>query len=433
MSAELTHHRILRIALPITLANVTVPLLGIVDTAVVGQMGQAAPIGAVGLGAVILSTVFWIFGFLRMGTTGLTAQAEGTGDHAESAAILQRALLIALAAGVMFILLQRAVADLGLWLSPASAEVEAMARGYLAIRLWGAPATIALYALTGWLIARENTRAVLVLQLTANGVNVGLDVLFVMGFGWGVNGVAWATLIAELAGAGLGLWLCRAGLVNVGARLWDRARLIRMLKVNGDIMVRSALLIACFAAFTFVSSAQGDTLLAANQVLMQLVMLMAYLLDGFAFAAETLVGRAVGARQAPAFRRAVWMCSQWAVGGAVAFSAVLFAGGWLLIDLMAADPGVREAARAFLPWAALSPLIGIASFMLDGIFIGATRTVAMRNAMIVSAAGYALALWLLQPLGNHGIWAALSLFFVLRGLTLGVVYPRIPAELERPA
>ena len=433
MSADLTHARILRIALPITLANVTVPLLGIVDTAVVGQMGQAAPIGAVGLGAVIVSTVYWVFGFLRMGTTGLTAQALGAGDTAESAAILQRGLLIALAAGVVFILGQRVIADVGLWLSPASAEVESMARDYLSIRLWGAPATIAVYALTGWLIARENTRGVLVLQLATNGVNIALDVLFVLGLGWGVSGVAAATLIAEVSGAALGLYLCREGLVVVGARLWDRARLVRMIKVNGDIMIRSALLIACFTAFTMVSSAQGDTLLAANQILMQLVMLMAYLLDGVAFAAETLVGRAVGARQAPALRRAVWLSSQWAAAGAVALSVVLFAGGWLLIDLMATDPLVRDAARLFLPWAAVSPLIGIASFMLDGIFIGATRTVAMRNGMIVSAAGYALALWLLQPWGNHGIWAALSLFFILRAVTLGVVYPRIPAELERPA
>ncbi len=426
----LTHRRILRIALPIVAANVTVPLLGLVDTAVVGQLGQAAPIGAVGMGVVILSSVYWIFGFLRMGTTGLTAQAHGAGDPEEAGAILKRGLLVAGAAGLVLIALQVPLFWAAFAIAPGSAQVESLTQGYLSIRIWGAPGIIATYALTGWLIALERTGAVLVLQLVMNGLNIVLDLVFVMGLGWGVEGVAGATLIAEWSGAALGLWLCRDALVRTGARIFDAVRLRRMASVNGDIMVRSILLQASFTAFVFLSAGQGDTLLAANQVLLQFLMLMAFLLDGFAFAAETLVGQTIGARRASELRRAVRMAFQWSVAGAVLMTAFfLLAGGWV-IDLLTTAPEVRAAARVFLLWSALSPLIGLPSFMLDGIFIGATWTRAMRNAMILSVAGYALALWLMLPYGNHGLWAALYILYLLRAITLGVVYPRIPCSIE---
>ena len=426
----LTHRRILRIALPIVAANVTVPLLGLVDTAVVGQLGQAAPIGAVGMGAVILSSVYWVFGFLRMGTTGLTAQAHGAGDPDEAGAILKRGLLVAGAAGLLLIALQVPLFWAAFSIAPGSAQVESLTQGYLSIRIWGAPGIIATYALTGWLIALERTGAVLVLQLVMNGLNIVLDLVFVMGLGWGVEGVAGATLIAEWSGAALGLWLCRDALVRTGARIFDAVRLRRMASVNGDIMVRSILLQASFTAFVFLSAGQGDTLLAANQVLLQFLMLMAFLLDGFAFAAETLVGQTIGARRASELRRAVRMAFQWSVAGAVLMTAFfLLAGGWV-IDLLTTAPEVRAAARVFLLWSALSPLIGLPSFMLDGIFIGATWTRAMRNAMILSVAGYALALWLMLPYGNHGLWAALYILYLLRAITLGVIYPRIPRSIE---
>ena len=430
MPQTITHARVLKIAVPIVLANVTVPLLGLVDTAVVGQMGQAAPIGAVGLGAVILASVYWIFGFLRMGTTGLVAQAHGAGDGGEVAAVLQRGLLIAGAAGLVLIAVQGPFIAAAFRIAPASAEVEELTRAYLAIRIWGAPATIALYALTGWLIALERTRAVLALQLVMNGLNIGLDIWFVLGLGWGVEGVAIATLIAEAAGLGFGLWLCRAGLRRAGGRILDALKLRRMAAVNGDIMIRSVLLQASFTSFLFLSAGQGDTVLAANQVLMQFLTLMAYLLDGFAFTAETLVGQAVGARAAPRLSRAVRLSSGWALGSAVALSAAFWLGGGLIIDTLTTAEDVRATARAYLFWAALSPLLGVASFQLDGIFIGATRTAEMRNAMALSAAGYALAVWLLMPLGNHGLWAALSLFFLLRAVTLGALYPRILQEAK---
>jgi multidrug resistance protein, MATE family len=299
-ASGLSNRRILRIAVPIVLANISVPSLGAVDTGVVGQMGAAAPIGAVGLGAIILTSIYWIFGFLRMGTTGLVAQATGAGDLAESGAILTRGVMIGLAAGAVMVAGQALIMALAFRIAPASAEVEALARDYLAIRIWGAPATIALYAVTGWLIATERTRGVLVLQLWMNGLNIALDLWFVLGLGWGVQGVAVATLISEITALGLGLWLCRAAFAGAQWRDWgrvfDRARLLRMWQVNSDIMLRTIALQAAMTGFVFTSAGFGDVQLAANQILWQFLMITAYALDGFAFAAEALVGQAVGAR-----------------------------------------------------------------------------------------------------------------------------------------
>ncbi len=428
-TGDITHARVLRIALPIVLSNATVPLLGAVDTGVIGQMGQAAPIGAVGVGAVILASIYWIFGFLRMGTSGLVAQARGARDPAETGAILMRALMIGAAAGAAFVLAQALLFRAAFWLAPASAEVEGLARLYLAIRIWGAPATIALYAVTGWLIAVERTRGVLVLQLWMNGLNIALDLLFVLGFGWGVAGVAVATLVAEWTGLALGLWLCRGafagGQWRDWARVFDRARVARMMRVNGDIMVRSVLLQGAFTTFVFWGAHFGDVTLAANQVLMQFLEITAYGLDGFAFAAEALVGQAVGARSAFSVRRASVVASQWGVAGALVLGLFFWLAGPSLIDLMAAAPEVRVAARLYLPWVALAPAIGIASWMFDGIFIGATLSREMRNAMMVSVAIYVAALLVLPGAwGNHGLWAALMVLNLARGATMALRYRR---------
>ncbi|MCT8329621.1 MATE family efflux transporter [Albidovulum sediminis] len=426
---EITHRRVLKIALPIVLSNATVPLIGAVDTGVVGQMGQAAPIGAVGVGAVILAAIYWIFGFLRMGTSGLVAQSHGAKDPAETGAILMRALLIGLAAGVVFVLTHPLLFAAAFALAPASGEVEGLADLYLSIRVWGAPATIALYAVTGWLIAVERTRAVLVLQLWINGVNVALDLWFVLGLGWGIEGVAAASLIAEWSGLGLGLWLCRGAFAGGQwcdwARVFDRVRVRRMMQVNGDIMLRSILLQGAFTGFIFLSAGQGDVTLAANQVLLQFLEITAYGLDGFAFAAESLVGQAVGARSAPGVRRASVVTSQWGVAGALALGLFFWSAGPAIIDLMTTEPGVRTEARAYLAWAAAAPVIGIASWMFDGIFIGATRSREMRNSAAISVLVYAVAVVALWGFGNHGLWAALMVMNVTRAVTLGAVYGRV--------
>lgn len=449
--ADLTHTRLLKIAAPIVISNATVPLLGAVDTGVVGQMGQAAPIGAMGVGAIILTTLYWVFGFLRMGTSGLAAQAHGAGDAPERGAILLRALLIGAAAGLTFILLQHWLFRAAFAIAPAGEEVEALARQYLAIRIWGAPATIAAYAVTGWLIAVERTRAVLMLQLWINGVNIALDLWFVLGLGWGVPGVALATLIAEWSGFALGLWLCRDGILPVWqaawARLADRAALRVMLGVNRDIMIRSVLLQLSFTTFVFLGARMGDVTLAANQVLLQFISIISYALDGFAFAAETLVGQAVGARALPQARRAAALAMGWGMAGGVALAAAFALAGPAIIDLMTTAPDVRLEARAYLPWVALAPLIGTVPWIFDGIFIGATLTAEMRRTMIASTALYALALLILVPLfGNHGLWAALMAFFAARGITMWRAFPalesriapqerssRNPAEAAHPA
>jgi MATE family multidrug resistance protein len=432
-TAPITHRRVLRIALPIVVSNATIPLLGAVDTAVIGQLGQAAPIGAVGIGAVILTTIYWVFGFLRMGTTGLVAQARGAGDAAETGALLTRGLMIAGAAGLVFVVGQAAVFWAAFRIAPASAEVEALARDYLAIRIWGAPATIALYAITGWLIAMERSRGVLALQLATNGLNVLLSVLFVLGFGWGVAGVAIATLICEWSGLGFGLWLCRAAFGGHQWRDWGRvldpARLRRMAAVNGDILIRSVVLQACFTSFLFFGAGLGDTTLAANQVLLQFLSITAYALDGFAFAAEALVGQALGQHARASLRRAARLASEWGLGGAALLAVVFLAAGPALIDLMTTAPEVRAAARLYLPWVAAAPLVGIAAWMLDGIFIGATETRAMRNAALLSVAIYGGAVALLLPaFGNHGLWAALMILNAARGVTLALRYPALEAR-----
>jgi MATE family, multidrug efflux pump len=429
-AVALTHRRVLTIALPIMVSNITVPLLGLVDTGVVGQMGQAAPIGAVGLGAVVLSAVYWIFGFLRMGTTGLTAQAVGAGDRGEVAALLTRALMIGFAGGLLLIALQMPMINAALGLAEGSAEVEGLARQYLGIRIWSAPAAIALFGVNGWLIARERTGALLMLQVWMNGLNIVLDLVFVLQFGWGVGGVAWATFIAEWSGLGFGLWLCR-GAFRVPdwrdwARVFDKARLVHMAMVNSDIMIRSVLLTGGFAAFMFIGARFGDVALAANQILIQFLEITAFALDGFALAAEALVGQAMGARSRGRLRQSAIMTSLWGVvicaGLTLGFGLT---GGWI-IDTMTTAPEVREAARSYLFWMVLAPVLGAPSWMLDGIFIGATRSRDMRNMMILSFAGYVLALVYLVPrFENHGLWAALMVFLVLRGVTLGARYPAL--------
>ena len=434
----LTHRRVLQIALPVVISNATVPILGVVDTGVVGQLGQAAPIGAVGIGAIILTAIYWIFGFLRMGTSGLTAQAVGADDTPEVAALLSRALMIGLAAGAVIIAAQSLLFAGAFAISPASAEVESLARQYMGIRVWSAPAAIALYGITGWLIAQERTGAVLAIQVLMNGANIALDLLFVLHLDWGVPGVAWATFIAEWGGFALGLWLCRAAFRVPAWRDWprvfDRAKLIRMSIVNGDIMIRSVLLQAIFVSFLFWGADFGDVQLAANQILLQFLHVTAYALDGFAIAAESLVGQALGRRNRQALRRASVLTSVWAAGICAAMALAFALAGGIVIDTMTTAPDVQIAARHYLPYMVAAPLIGVAAWMLDGIFIGATRTTDMRNMMVISAVLYfASVIPLMTAFGNHGLWLGLLASFVFRGITLGLRYPALERSAVPPS
>ncbi|SEF52293.1 multidrug resistance protein, MATE family [Thalassococcus halodurans] len=437
MVQEVTHARVLKIAIPIVISNATIPILGIVDTGVVGQMGEAAPIGAVGIGAIILTAIYWFFGFLRMGTTGLAAQARGQGDRGEVAAILTRVLMIGLGAGVILIAAQSLLFWGAFKVSPASPEVEELASGYLAIRIWSAPAAIAIYGLLGWLIAAERTGAVLALQVWMNGVNIVLDLWFVLGLGWGVNGVAFATFLAEWSALGLGLWLCRSAF-NVPdwrdwGRVFDKVRLIRFAQVNGDILIRTAALQSIFLSFMMFAARFGDVTLAANQILLQFLYVTGYALDGFAFAAEAMVGAAMGATDRRTLRRASILSSFWGLICNIGLAVAFFAFGPMMIEIMSEAKEVNATAMDYLPWMVAAPLVGLASWMLDGIFIGATRTKDMRNMMLLSAIAYFATAFALMPLfGNHGLWAALILSFVYRGVLLGLRYPALENAVVAP-
>ncbi len=430
----ISNRRVLKIALPIVLSNATVPILGLVDTGVVGQIGTPEPIAAVGVGAAMITAIYWIFGFLRMGTVGLVGQALGANDRDEVSLLLTRALLIAAAAGITLILLQIPVIWGALQISPSPPEVEALAQTYMAIRIWSAPAAIAVYGVTGWLIAQERTRAVLVVQLWMNGLNIVLSIIFVLGLDWGIGGVAFATFLAEWSGLALGLWLCRDAFRNPVWRsrlhLLEPDKLRRLALVNGDIMIRSLLLQAIFVSFMLLGGRFGATPQAANQILVQFLYVTAYALDGFAFAAEAIVAKAMGAKHPMALRRGALLTSAWSTAICAALTLVFWLAGPAIIDVMAKSPEVQEAARTYLPWMIAAPLLGVAAWMLDGIFIGATRSRDMRNMMILSAAIYFAVLWPLMALyGNHGLWIALLLSFIARCLTIGSRYP----DLEKAA
>ena len=438
-AGPLTHARVLAIAGPIVLSNATVPLLGIVDTAVVGRLGAAAPIGAVGTGALLMTAILWAFGFLRMGTVGLAGQALGEGDGAEVSAILSRALLVALAGGLALIALQVPIFEFALWVQPATEEVERLGRVYMDVRIWSAPAAIAIYGLTGWLIAQERTKAVFAIQIVQNGTNIALSWGLGLALGMGVAGVALATVIADVVAAALALRLCRDAFRGTAwrerARVLDPARLRRLGAVSTDILIRSLLLQAIFLSFLFYfGSSMGEVTLAANQVLLQFLFLTAYGLDGFAFAAEALVARELGRRDQVRLRRAALMTSAWGLGTVAVASAAFALAGGAIVDLLTTAGDVRAEARRYLPWMVAAPLVGVASWMLDGIFIGASQTRDMRDMMMVSAAIYfAAAVPLVAAFGNHGLWAAMLIGFAARGVTLALRYPRIEARAVAPA
>ena len=429
-SAE--HHRaVWRLSVPIILSNISVPLLGAVDTAVVGHLPEPHHLGAVALGSMVFNFIYWGFGFLRMGTAGLTAQAHGAGNSDEVLAAVVRALAIAGAIAIVTLAAQTLIVAAVFDLVEASADVEGSARVYVLTRIWGAPAALSIYVILGWFLGLQNTRATLYVQLWMNGLNIVLDILFVVGLGWGVFGVALATVIAEFAGLALALWLMRGAIREIAGRLdWDRVwsrRRIRMtLGLNADIFVRTVCLVFAFAYFTAQGARMGDVLLAANAVLMNFQIFMAHGLDGFAHAAQAMVGRAVGAADRAELRAAIRVSSFWAVVTAAGFVLVYAAAGEGIVALLTGIEEVREAAGYYLLWSVAMPALSVAAFQFDGIFLGATMGRQMRNMMIVSVVLYLVLCAVLIPLwGNHGLWFAFAAFMALRGLTLGAVYPAV--------
>ena len=431
------HAAVIRLALPMTLANMSTPLLGFADAAVIGRLGDPALLGAIAAAAVVFDFIFWGFGFLRLGTAGLTAQAVGAGDLAAERATLLRALLLALALGGLVVLLQTPIAAAAFAALDAAVAVTAAARSYYDIRVWAAPFTLVNYVVLGAVIGRGRTDIGLVLQVAINLSNVALNVSLVAGFGLGVRGSAFGTLVAEGVGAAVGLAVLARlhGRFRIDwAGLRDRAALVRMLGVNRDIMIRSAALIFAFAFFTAQGARGGDVVLAANAVLMNLFLISAYFLDGFATAAEQMCGQCVGARDGAAFRRAVSLTSQWCVMFSGAVTLLAYAGGGAFIDAVSTSPAVREAARAFLPFAALTPLCGAMAFEFDGVFVGATWTRDMRDLMLAALALYLGLFVALRPWGNAGLWTALLGFLAARGALQGWRYRALAgATFPRPA
>jgi MATE family multidrug resistance protein len=429
--ARLGHREVLAIALPITLSNATVPLIGFVDTAVVGQLGEAHLMGAAAIGAVIFNMLYWTFSFLRMGTTGLTAQAVGACEPREIAGHLLRALLVALVCGGALVALQVPIRLAAFWLTGGSAEVLGAATTYFDIRIWAAPAGLVNFALLGWLIGLGRAGTAFLLQLFLNLLNIALALVLGLWLGGGIAGVAAAALMAETAAALIGLVVAfrMARSLGASAPLADAAdttKLRRSLAINGDLVVRSLTGYAALIVFTSEGARAGDVTLAANALLFSIMAITIYLLDGFAFAAEALVGRAVGARDRGGFDRAVSLSTIWAAIFAALCGLVIWIAGPAIVALSAKSAPVQAAALAFLPWVAVSPLIGVWCFQLDGIFTGATRTRDMRNTMILSILIFFMAFAALRPLlGNHGLWASYMTLFVARALTLGARMPAL--------
>ncbi len=435
---------IVRIAWPIVLANAAIPLLGLVDTAVVGNLGDPIYLGAVAIGATIFNFIYWGFGFLRMATTGLTAQAAGAGNMSEVDATLFRATLAGAALGAAFLILQWPIGVGALYLIGGSPEVQQLAWGYFTIRIWGAPAMFATMAILGWFIGQERTRLVLLIQLLLNGLNILLDIWFVVGLGWAANGVAAATVIAEWSAFALAVLLVlrlrhqqhASHATKSGTHIPPLAEILepvavrRTLLVNSDVMIRSFCLVIGFTWFTAQGAKMGDIVLAANAVLMQFFFVSTYLVDGIAIATETLVGKYKGARDRWALRGTVRQA--FVMGGAISviMSALIFIFGAMGIHLLTNVDDVRATAMTFLPYMIAMPIIGVWCFVLDGIFIGATRTADMRNAMLVSIVVYIAVWYALAPAyGNHGHWIAFLLFFAIRGLTLGALYPGLERDV----
>lgn len=402
------------------LANLTTPFLGVVATTAIGRLGEPYLLGGVAMASVVFDCMFWLFGFLRMGTVALTAQAQGAGDKPEMRAVLMRAVLMAALVGLVLLAVQRPLSSLIFSLLGGSEAVTGAAHSYFAIRLWSAPFVLANYVLVGWLVGQARTGIALALQIVINVVNMATTAWLVLGLQTGIAGAAIAAVVAEGLGFTVGAvvaWRMLGGRLDITrSALFDRAKLKRMLAINRDIMIRTAAMIAAFFFFTAQGARAGDNALAANAVLNNFLLIGSFFLDGLANAAEQLCGRSVGARDKAGFMQAVRLVVIWGFAFGAATTLLFAAAGGSLIDLITTSPQVREAARAFMWLAALGPVCGVMAYCFDGIYIGATWSRDMRNLMIASLVIYLASWWLLQPLGNAGLWGALLTFLLARGL-----------------
>ncbi|MDO8875341.1 MAG: MATE family efflux transporter [Pseudolabrys sp.] len=411
------------------LANITTPLLGVVATAAIGRLGDSAILGGVAMAALVFDCIFWLFGFLRMGTVALTAQAYGAGDATERTAVLARALMTSAAIGLALIALQVPLAALIFGSMGGSDTVRGAAEHYFFIRLWSSPFALGNYVMLGWLVGLARPMLALSIQIAINVISMALTVALVLVFDCGISGAALAAVIAEAAGLIIGLtmaWRLLGGRFDFGeTSVFDRGRLMRMMAINRDIMIRTAAMIAVYLFFSAQGARAGDVTLAANAVLHNFTLVGAFFLDGLANAAEQLCGRAYGARDGVAFGRAVRLIVIWGFVFGAGASALFALFGSPFIDLMTASADVRLVAHQYMWLAALMPVCGVMAFVFDGIYIGATWVRDMRNLMIVSLAIYLAVWWATLPLGNAGLWLAMLSFFIARGALQAARYPAL--------
>ena len=436
----ITYRYLLEKAWPIILANAAVPLLGLVDTAVIGNVGTVTDLGAIAFGALIFSFVYWSFGFLRMGTTGSVAQALGAVDQTEIRAVLGRALILAVALGLMLIMMQWGIRLVALALLDGSAAVEDVTAQYFNIRIWGAPATLATFALMGVLIGLGNSRQLLLVQLFLNGLNISLDIYFAGVLDWGVEGIALGTIIAEWSTVIFAVWLIMGELNSrreLGSEFWPRSRLLdsaalkKMLAANRDIMIRTLLLVFSFGFFINQSAQFGDVVLAANHILLQLISFAAFFLDGYAFVVESLVGSSLGAKRRESFDIAVKRSSILALVTAAVLALLLLLFGSPAVVVLTDIEPVHAAAQGSLFLAAIYIFLSFAAFQLDGIFIGASFTRQMRNAAILSIAVFLLAWWMLMDrFGVKGLWWAMIIYVSARAYALLLFYPALRKSID---
>jgi MATE family multidrug resistance protein len=427
--SRVTSAQVFAIAGPAMVANLTTPLLGIVATIAIGRLGNATLLGGVAMASVIFDCMFWLFGFLRMGTVALTAQATGARDTGEVEALLLRGFVIAGLIGLGLIAVQIPLATVVFDAMGGSASVTHAARSYFAIRIWSAPFALANYVVLGWLVGQARASLALSVQIAINLVNMAATVVLVLVFDFGIAGAAIAAIIAETSGLVIGVLIARriarhTLAVSTNA-LFDRAKLLRMFTVNRDIMIRTAALIAAFLFFTAQGARAGDVTLAANAVLNNFLLISAFFLDGLANAAEQMCGRAVGANDRSEFTGATRLVILWGFAFALAVTAVYALAGAHLIDIMTASADVRLIARDYLWLAALAPVLGVFAFAYDGIYIGATWTRDMRNLMVLSLLIFLTAWWALRPFGNSGLWGALLVHYAARGGLQGLRYPAL--------
>jgi len=427
--AKVTTARVFAIAGPAMLANLTTPLIGIVSTTAIGRLGDATLLGGVAMASVIFDCMFWLFAFLRMSTVGFTAQSLGAGDVEELPALLARGLVMAALIGAVLIALQVPLAAILLDAMGGSPGVTHAARTYFMIRIWSAPLALANYVVLGWLIGQARAKLALVLQIVINLVNMTMTVLLVLVLNAGIAGAAIAAVVAEATGLMLGLVIARRlahGRLSVSRKtLLDRAKLMRMLAVNGDIMIRTAALITAFLFFTAQGARAGDVTLAANAVLNNFLLVSAFFLDGLANAAEQLCGQAFGAHDRRGFSDATRLVIAWGFGFALAVMAAFALFGHGLIDMMTASDGVRRMARDYLFFVILSPLLAVLAFAFDGVYIGATWARDMRNLMVASLAIFLAAWFGLRGYGNAGLWVALLIHYAARGGLEALRYPSL--------